>query len=211
MDNEFQDLEDTLKKLQPAVPDDVCMERMLAAIEGRLPEMSVATKSVERELSALNPAPLTLASERPLLDVLSRVPFPKDKNVVLFPGANKTAEKSNERRPWFAAAAAVAVAGVFSAMMLDGPKTHPVGPVADQDHEVGQAPASVTKGIVNASVGSGLREAEDQGVSWTADGRPMRRVRVIYTDKVGYYDSEGRLVELERPRVEYLLVPENID
>jgi hypothetical protein len=63
---------------------------------------------------------------------------------------------------------------------------------------------------VPASVGTGLDEARDEGVRWTADGKPVRMVRVIYKDRVKYRNADGEIIEVERPRVEYLVVPEKI-
>ena len=65
--------------------------------------------------------------------------------------------------------------------------------------------------LVDASVGSQVREAQDEGVTWTRDGKALRRVKVIYMDKVKYVGDDGKVVEMERPRVEWLLVPEKID
>jgi hypothetical protein len=60
-------------------------------------------------------------------------------------------------------------------------------------------------------VGSKVSEAQDEGLIWTRDGKPMRRVKVIYMDKMKYAGEDGKIVEMERPRVEWLLVPEKID
>ena len=46
---------------------------------------------------------------------------------------------------------------------------------------------------------------------WTNDGKPVRMVRVIYMDKAKYRNPQGEIIEVERPRVEYLMVPEKID
>lgn len=205
MDNEFQDLENTLKGLNPAAPDDACFERMMAALEGRL--QGVAPDPViERDLSKLRPAPPSRGVSERMLETVSRAAFPVDRNVVLFPGKPKPAASPRSRRPWFAAAAAVAVAGAFTALMVEGPETAPAGPVAGSENTVRE-----TKGFVPASMGSGLQDATDEGVAWTRDGRPMRMVKVVFRDRVQYRDKDGKIIEVEQPRVEYLMVPENID
>lgn len=205
MDHEFQDLESTLARFKPVAPDDACLDRLMAAVEGRL--QSAATDPVvERDLSRLRPAALTHGVSERMLGTVARAAFPVDRNVVLFPGKPKAAEAPRPRRPWFAAAAAVAVAGAFTALMIEAPKATPAGPVAGAGNT-----ARESKGFVPASMGSGLQEATDEGVAWTRDGRPMRMVKVIFRDRVQYRDDDGKIIEMEQPRVEYLMVPENID
>jgi hypothetical protein len=162
---------------------------------------------MERELSKLSPSALDVGVQERLLETVTRVPVPVNEKVVLFPGKSKPVEKASSRRPWLAAAAAVAVMGGFSALMM-GPQQGS-GPVAGKPAP--QAPVSSAKELVPASVGSKVSEAQDEGLIWTRDGKPMRRVKVIYMDKVKYAGEDGKIVEMERPRVEWLLVPEKID
>jgi len=205
MDPEFQDIEDTLKGLRPASPDAACMERLLGAVEGRLQRRDPSLAGVELELGAMRPRALSPAAAERLLETVARVPFPVDEKVVLFPGAAKPAAKDRSPLPWYAAAAAVAVAGAFSAFMIGG------GEPQGRPSLAGQGMSRTAEGFVPASVGTGLDEARDEGVRWTADGKPVRMVRVIYKDRVKYRNAEGEIIEVERPRVEYLVVPEKID
>ena len=204
MDEDFQELEATLKGMRPVAPDAACMDRLLAALERRTPAADV---TMERELGKLSPSALDGGVQERLLETVSRVPFPVNEKVVLFPGKSKPVEKAPSRRPWLAAAAAVAVMGGFSALM--------VGPQQGSGRVAGtpatQPPVSSVKELVPASVGSKVSEAQDEGLIWTRDGKPMRRVKVIYMDKVKYAGEDGKIVEMERPRVEWLLVPEKID
>ncbi|MCW1914043.1 hypothetical protein OJ996_10685 [Luteolibacter sp. GHJ8] len=213
MDSEFQDLENALKGLRPASPDDACMSRLLAAVEGRLQKPEMSASGIESRLAAMQPvAPSPQAFEK-MLETVSRVPFPVSDKVVLFPGAPKAAkERAASRRPWYAAAAAVAVAGAFSAMMVDKTPTNAV--VSNpQPKEFAPVPKMAgnanPNGIVSAS--RGLQGATDQGVRWTPDGKPMRMVQVEYKDRVKVLDKDGKPVEVEVPRFEYLFVPEKID
>lgn len=204
MDEDFQELEATLKGMRPVAPDAACMDRLLAAVERRMPAADVV---MERELGKLSPSALAGGVQERLLETVARVPFPVDEKVVLFPGKTKPVEKAHSRRPWLAAAAAVAVLGAFTALMMAPQKGS--GPVVD-GHKP-EAPAGSLKDLVPASVGSKVSEAQDEGIIWTQDGKPMRRVKVIYMDKVKYAGEDGKVVEMERPRVEWLLVPEKID
>jgi hypothetical protein len=205
MDPEFQDIEDTLKGLRPAAPDAACMERLLAAVEGRLQSTAAPLAGLEQRLESMTPLALQPAVADAMLATVSKVPFPVDEKVVLFPGASKAAASAQARRPWYAAAAAVAVAGAFSAFMIDGGGASKAAPLAEKSE------VRARDGFMPASVGTGLGDASDEGVVWTQDGKPVRMVRVIYKDRVMYRDAAGKVIEIERPRVEYLMVPEKID
>jgi hypothetical protein len=204
MDEDFQELEATLKGMRPVAPDAACMDRLLAALERRMPAADV---TMERELGKLSPSALAGGVQDRLLETVSRVPFPVNEKVVLFPGKSKPVEKAPARRSWLGAAAAVAVLGGFSALMM-GPQQ---GSPKIANNPEPEAPASPVRDLVPASVGSKVSEAQDEGLIWTRDGKPMRRVKVIYMDKVKYAGEDGKIVEMERPRVEWLLVPEKID
>ena len=202
MDPEFQEIEDTLKALRPSAPDAACLDRLLMAVERRTPSFDMV---MERQLAGMQPLEPDDASVKKMLETVSRVPFPVDETVVLFPGAPKPV-KAPVRRNWIAAAAAVAVAGAFSAVMIDGPDQPANKPVATHSpHFSNPNPA----GIVSA--GSGLKEAKDVGIHWSQDGRPLRMVRVIYRDIVKYRNGKGEIIEVEVPREETLMVPEKID
>ena len=219
MDHEFQDIEDALKGLRPAKPDAACLDRLLSAVEGRLQNKDLSITGIESRLAKMHPvAPAAETFER-MLETVSRVPFPVDEKVVLFPGSAKpaVAKPAAARRPWFAAAvAAVAVIGAFTAVMVDGGGRMRGGseiPVANGDQ---QGPRVTTPGPSREQAGkimrasTGVQEASDQGTNWN-NGRPMRMVRVRYMDKVQVMDKDGKVVEMEVPREELLMLPEKID
>jgi hypothetical protein len=208
MDSEIQDIEDTLKVLRPASLAPASMDRFLAAIEGRGQAVDPTLASVEKTLNSMTPLSVPVKSAEVMLATVSAVPFPVDEKVVLFPGASKPTGKPASRRPWYAAAAAVAVAGAFSAMMVEQPGEKSGGSLVGSGSAI---PLRQPTGFVPASVGSGLEEAKDEGVMWTTDGKPVRMVRVIYMDKAKYRSPQGEIIEVDRPRVEYLMVPEKID
>ena len=210
MDSELQDIENVLKAIRPASPAPASMDRLLAAVEGRLQRTEPGLKPVEERLAGIAPASLSAPLAGAMLATVSRIPFPVDEKVVLFPGGVKTGPAARPRRSWIAAAAAVAVAGAFTAMMVDpAPRSSSGG--GSNLASGGTASRTAPKGFVPASVGTGVEQASDEGVMWTRDGKPVRMVRVIYTDKVRYLNEEGEVIEVERPRVEYLMVPEKID
>ena len=70
MDSEFQELEETLKGMRPAAPDDACLGRLLAAVEGRLQTPHVSVSGIEGKLAALRPAASILtAADDPVIPV----------------------------------------------------------------------------------------------------------------------------------------------
>ena len=208
MDTEFQELENELKGLRPATPDAACLGRLLAAVEGRLQVSELSTAGIESRLAAMQPAALSPVLLDNMLETVTRVPFPVSDKVVLFPGSAKPAAKAASRRPWYAAAAAVAVAGAFSALMVDSrPEARQVADT--ETRQITPLPKINNNGIVSTS--TGLQDATDQGVRWTKDGKPMRMVRVEYKDRMKVLNNEGKVIEVEVPRFEYLFVPEKID
>jgi hypothetical protein len=209
MDPELQNIEDALKACRPVMPAPACMDRLLAALEGRMLLENPSLRGVEDRLAAMEPSSVSDSVAASMLATVSKVPFPVDDKVVLFPVGTKPAGRSESRRPWFAAAAAVAVAGAFTALMVDPSTPKTSGGMALSGKET--APAAALKGFVPASLGSGVEEAKDEGVMWTPDGKAMRMVKVIYMDKVKFLNERGEVIEVEQPRVEYLMVPEKID
>ena len=65
--------------------------------------------------------------------------------------------------------------------------------------------------FMTAGYGRNVREASDEGVVWSQGQVPHRRVRVVYVDKAVMINPQGERIEVERPRVEWLLVPEKMD
>jgi hypothetical protein len=65
--------------------------------------------------------------------------------------------------------------------------------------------------FVTAGYGRDVREAVDEGIVWSEGQVPHRRVRVVYIDKAVITNAKGEKIEVERPRVEWLLVPEKMD
>ena len=199
MDPEFQDIEDALKAIRPASLAPAGMDRFLAAVEGRGLAADPALRSVENSLGSMVPLAVRSEAADAMLVTVSAVPFPVDEKVVLFPGSSKPAEKSASRRPWYAAAAAVAVAGAFSAMMVEQPRAKSGSPVAGVGFRHPDPPTD----RLRARLG-GQRAGGGQGRGRDVDQRrkPVRMVRVIYMDKAKYRNPQGEIIEVERPRVE---------
>lgn len=211
MERDLQELEDALKNLRPTPADAACLDRLVAAMEGRLQVSDPGLSCMERDLAALKPSALGEELRESLLGVVARVPFPVDGNVVLFPGKVKAASVKAGRRPWWTAAAAVAMAGAFSALMLEnggGSSREEATAEAGRSAATGREPAA---GFVPAGAVTGLHDACDQGVIWNSKGEPIRVLRMEYRDRLEYRAADGTVVEQEVPRVEYLVVPEKVD
>ena len=208
MENDLQELEAQLQGLRPTKLDDALLDRLTGAVAGTLEVTDAGLRPVEAVTSKLEPAILSESLTERLSEVVERVPFPVDEKVVLFPrGSAAVSEKKVSRPKWYAAAAAVAIAGGLSALLVSPSK--PVEKLA----EAGGAPSvSMDSGaFVPASFGSGVSGTDDLGVMWSGDRKPMRVVRVVYKDVVRFLNEKGEEIEVEVPRVEYLMVPEKID
>jgi len=121
------------------------------------------------------------------------VPFPSDPRRV----TRVPAPKQN----WtWVAVAAVAVLGAVIAWVMPDRKDHATAA------SVGERSTFTAN-----TARSGVKDVRDEGVVWAAAGRPMRKVRVVYRDRVTLRNARGELVELEMPRIEYILVPERVD
>lgn len=204
-------LEARLQGLRPAPLPPAYVEQLAAiALDG-------ADLELERALAALRPAALAAELENSILERTSG-----GARVVAFPAA------AAPRRGWgrlaLPAAAAVALLGAATALLVPtGGRDS--GTVASAD--AGRAPAQIPQRAPQAalpaaisSAGSSylpagfdsrVRQANDQGVIWTSPSAGHRVVQVIYNDRVTVMDQDGRLYPVERPRVEYLLLPEEID
>ncbi|MEP4076377.1 hypothetical protein [Haloferula sp.] len=207
MDSDLQKLEAQLQELRPAALDDALLDRLGGAIAGTLEEADADLRSVEAATSKLQPAALSESLTENLTSVVDRVPYPVDEKVVLFPrGTAAKEEKAGPRTKWWAAAAAVALAGGLSALMVSPPKDESKVAKADL------LPSRVNSGaFVPAAFNSGVSDADDLGVMWSNERKPLRVVRVVYKDTLRLLNEKGEEVEVEVPRVEYLMVPEKID
>lgn len=207
MESELQELESRLQDLRPADLDEALLDRLVMAASGSLEDVEPAHRTVEAATARLEPAAMSESLTARLEEVVKDVPFPVDEKVLLFPrGSAEGRNSKRKRRPWLASAAAVALAGGLAALMVS-PKDDVSKKVADSRSSSQIDPSA----FVPASFNSGVSDADDLGVMWSGDRKPMRVVRVVYMDTVTYENREGDRLQREVPRVEYLVVPEKID
>ena len=200
-------IESDLRRMCPAELDEALLARLDSCAQGTWKELDPAEVAFGKRLAGIGPAPLSAALTESLESLLSGVAFPKDGNIVPFP-QQEVAPEPKRQRGWWSAAAVVALTGALSAFLVPTEK----GPsqVAKLPSDRPVLSNSAAEKLVPAGFRSGLQEARDEGVVWQQN-QPHRVLRVVYNERVTWKDAQGRTVELEQPRVEYILVPSKTD
>lgn len=209
MTSDPSSLETQLRELQATTLDEAYLLRLEAAAEGSLTQLTPEELRFEALLRETQPAKLSADFLAQLESIVHETPFAVDEKIVLFPKGNAS-EPVRRHRPIWGAAAAVALIGAASALLM---------PSADRPSSVARhsAPPSPTSAatpagnFIPAGFNRGLSEVRDEGIVWKADKQPHNVVRVVYKDKITLKDANGRTVEVEQPRVEYMLVPAKTD
>ncbi len=208
MHTDASTLETALQALQASPLDGALLDRLEAVAAGTLTTLSPEELRFEIRLREVKPAPLSAEFMAQLEAIVHEVPFAVDEKIVLFPKASQALKKRPQSRAPWAAAAAVALIGAASALLI------PSGKAPSNVITQAAPPASPTisnANLVPASFNRGVSEVHDEGVVWKSDSQPHRVVRVVYKDLINCKDAQGRLFQVERPRVEYLLVPARAD
>lgn len=205
MDTEFQELESQLKAMAPTGLNEDLLARLGAAMCGDAQTTAAELRPLESSMSKLEPATVPARLGEQLEGELVRVPFPVDEKVVLFPRGSKAESRSKKvSKSWLGIAAAVAIAGALSAMLISPKKE-------SSEMVFKGAPLIESGAFVPAAYDSGVSDTADLGVLWSSDQKPMRVVRVVYVDRVDFVNDKGEKMTMEVPRVEYLVVPQKID
>lgn len=209
MKHDPSNLEEELRQLQAAPLDEALLARLDASADGSWTELTHEEIRFENFLRETSPAKLPADFLASLESITAGIHFSVDEKVILFPNGN-TAPKKQKNRPMWAAAAAVALIGAASALLVPTTET----PKATSQASNKIAPplsANTASNFLPASFNRGLSEVHDEGVVWKSNNQPHRVVRVVYTDHVTLKDASGRTVEVEQPRVKYMLVPDRTD
>lgn len=210
MNHEPPSLEAELRALRAAPLDEDFLRRLEACADGTFTQSDTGEKCFEallRETRPSRPDPRFLAE---MENIFAGIPFPVDEKIVLFPKANSSATRPNARRPLWAAAAAVALIGAASALLV--PPAGPAANVASRQTVQGTLPLSGNaSNVVPASFNRGVSEVNDEGVVWKGDNQPHSVIRVVYKDKITVKDKDGRSFQVESPRVQYMTVPARTD
>jgi len=207
MNTEFQELEHRLSAMRPAAPDEGLLSRLEDAMEDRLALPVVEDARFEAMVRGAHPVKIPAELMASLESIVSSTPFPLDDNIVLFTKGSATPRFQRRFRP-IAAAAAVACLGAMAALFMP---TTPRENAVVENHPSAQTKHPISPpGYVPASFGRNVEDASDEGVV-LKDGKPHRVMKIVYKEKGSFINAEGRKVEVEQPRVEYILVPEKGD
>ena len=196
-------LEDALRDLTPSRIDHDLLGRLHTAMDAASASVASADASMEAMLAASRPAALPDALFHRLVgladaDTAKVVEMPSSGRVIPF------------RR--YAAAAAIALAGAAAALLapMGGERSANTAAADAQAPAPATIPAAAAREFVPAGYDRGLSDARDEGVVWK-DNAAHRVLRIVYTDTITLRNEAGEIVEVEQPRVEYIVVPKKID
>ncbi len=202
-------LEADLRELRASLLDEALLLRLEAAAEGTLTQLSHEEIRFEQFLRESSPARLPAAFLTKLEGVVLDTPFHVNEKIVMFPKGS-AATKAPRTRPIWGAAAAVALIGAASALLMPSGKAPEK--IARQSPPPSAPITSQAAGnFVPASFNRGLSEVHDEGVVWKSNTQPHSLVRMVYKDKITLKDANGRTFQVEQPRIEYMLVPAKTD
>lgn len=209
MTSDPSSLEAQLGELQAATLDEAYLLRLEAAADGTLTQLTPEELRFEALLRETPAAKLSADFMAQLEAIVHETPFAVDEKIVLFPKGNASVPPRRHRPIW-GAAAAVALIGAASALLM--PSANRPSAVARQSAPPSSSIAATPTGnFIPAGFNRGLSEVHDEGIVWKANKQPHNVVRVVYKDKITLKDENGRTVEVEQPRVEYMLVPAKTD
>ena len=205
MTHDPSSLEAQLRELQVSALDEALLSRLEGAADGSLTQLDHEEIRFEALLRNTSPARLPADFLAQLDAIFHEVPFAVNEKIVLFPKANP-AVHTRRQRPLWGAAAAVALIGAATALLMPAGKTS--NQLGSQMTQVSSPVARPANGnFAPASFNRGVSEVHDEGVVWKSNNQPHSLVRVVYKDKITLRDNQGRTFQVEQPRVEYMLVP----
>ena len=117
---------------------------------------------------------------------------------------------TKSRSNWWSAAAAVAILGALSALLIPNPKQANPN-IAQQPNSGDPSPIPASAELTPASFSRQLSETSDEGIIWQDNNTPHRVVKVVYKDRVILKRADGTSTEVIQPRVEYYVVPTHSD
>lgn len=227
-----EDLLDLERKLHGLLPVDISSElflRLETSMIGNEDQTSATVESFEKlEIHLEEITPATMPSD--MIDRMARAmdnwheQVPVDEKLVAFNeglGRKKKARKSYGLGMW-GAAAVVALLGALSALVIPNLSQDAKPVIANTvvTTEAGTSRAQVNSAapvtassmvnntrLVQDSLSHKVTNTSDQGVVLSGDNIPHRCIRVDYTDRVVIESKDGRQMEINRPGVEYILIP----
>ncbi len=110
----------------------------------------------------------------------------------------------------YAVAAAVAMIGAAAALLAPIGGERQESSIVAAESDAPTMSLSAAREFVPAAYARSLSEARDEGIVWR-NNAPHRVLRIVYSDTITLTNEAGEVVEMEQPRVEYIVVPEKID
>jgi|GEM_PF-498688 len=212
--SDTKELEKALRGLDPTALDQDFLARLEAAADDQLVVLTADELRFEKDLFGHAPASLSADFMKRMEKLVVDVPFPVNGKIVLFPKTAplRTATRKGNRPMW-AAAAAVAIIGAATALLMPDRSPTPAGATAGQDSPAPavQSPSQPSSNYTPYVMNTGFSDAKDEGVAWHQSGTPHRVLKLTYIDKVTLRNAEGKTVVVEQPRTEYIFVPEKMD
>ncbi len=183
------------------------LDRLEAAADGSLTTLGPLEKQLEAELRKIRPAALPATLLQALEAHTQGLPRPGSPAVVPFPARHPA---TAHNRKWWSAAAAVAILGALSALLIPNgaPSDKPIAGQA-QNPGLSEHP-SVNTEITPTGFSRQVSETSDEGIIWPS-AKPHRVVKVVYKERVTMKRADGSTYEVEQPRVEYYVVPTDSD
>jgi hypothetical protein len=169
--------------------------------------MDLELKQFEEELERLAPAGLPeglISRMESAMAGWQEAEPAGDEKVVPFPKVEVESQGGFSRGFW-SAAAAVALLGAVVALVLPNQtaeKNVAASDAAPEFAAVSFAPTNLDRNIIQAA---------DGGVVFTADERPHRLVRVEYVDRIKFRNAAGEELHVEKPSVNFVLIPVETD
>lgn len=202
-------IEEELRKLVAAPLDEALLARLEASAEGAWTEPSQDEIRFENLLKTCSPSKLSPDFLASLESITAGIHFPINEKILLFPKGSGLIQK-RENRSFWRAAAAVALIGAATALFVSPTRQTSTSSQAANSPVVPFA-ANSNSGFVPAGFERGVSNVHDEGVVWKSNNAPHRIMRVDYMDHATFKDANGRTLEVEQPRVKYMLVPTNPD
>lgn len=202
MNSEEIMFEETLMSQRPSALRIDLFDRMHHALVDASNPPSGVDESLVSQLSAICPAAMPTALMDKLASVVEPVPVAAEMPQPIY---------GSQFRP-YAAAAAVALLGAAAAWFAPmGERTERIA--TSSDHHSGASdgsrmiPLERARHLIPASYSDALCEARDEGIVWK-DDLPHRVVRIVYLDMTTQTNEFGEQLHIEKPCVEYILIPE---
>jgi len=188
---------------------------------------------LEKELAELQPAGLSDSFiEKIEQAIADDIEQQKEAKVVLFPhqgsDANFETKQAEEKKassswPWlkeWRAAAAVAFLGAATALVMTSPDSAVESsesvfnerPQQEASFPVASFfPADISNEYMPVSTDQNFLNVADDGIVECPNKKAHRCIRVEYQQKTSYENSKGYTVEVEKPFVDYYVVPVSTD